>query len=291
MSDQPIPQAVIKDTTGNPLAAYFRQPKIYIKLPSNGKFYPDGALDISQNGEYAVYAMTAKDELMMKTPDALMNGQSTVEVIKSCIPAIKDPWKMPNIDIDASLIAIRVATYGEKMDVGATCPACSEDNDYVLNLVNYLDGYQGFQYEDRIQVGPLLIHIKPYNYKETTKIALKTLEQQKIFAIVNNDSLSDSEKIDKFGESFVKLTELTVDVIADTVIQIDTPTGSVSDHSQIKEFVQNAPKDVFDSINQHVLSMKDKIELRIKGVKCGSCEHEFEMPVTMDQSNFFAKGS
>jgi hypothetical protein len=35
--------------------------------------------------------MTAKDELMFKTPDALLNGQSTVEVVKSCIPAIQDP--------------------------------------------------------------------------------------------------------------------------------------------------------------------------------------------------------
>ena len=275
----------------NPLAAYFRQPKIYIKLPSEGKFYPPGSLDVSQNGEYAVYAMTAKDELMMKTPDALMNGQSTVEVIKSCIPAIKDPWKMPNIDIDAALIAVRVATYGESMEVSANCPACNEINEYVLNLVQYLDGYQGFKYIDQISVGPLVVHIQPYSYRETTKIALKTLEQQKIFAIVNNDNLSDSEKIDKFGESFVKLTELTVDVIADTVSKIDTPEGSVTDKNQIKEFIQNAPKEVFDVINGHVTAMKDKIELRIKGVKCDSCGHEFEMPVTMDQSNFFVKGS
>jgi hypothetical protein len=280
-----------KPTVSNPLAAYFRQPKIYIKLPSEGKFYPPGSLDNSQNGEYAVYAMTAKDELMMKTPDALMNGQSTVEVIKSCIPSIKDPWNMPNIDIDAVLIAIRVATYGEKMDVGVNCPSCSEHNDYSLNLVSYLDGYQGFTYNDTIDIGPLVVHIKPYNYKETTKIALKTLEQQKIFTIVNNDDLSDSEKIDKFGESFIKLTELTVDVIAETVIQIDTPEGSVNDRLQIKEFIQNAPKDVFDAINNQVIAMKDKIELKINGVKCEHCEHEFEMPVTMDQSSFFGKGS
>lgn len=277
--------------SGNPLAAYFRQPKIYIRLPSEGKFYPDGSLDISQNGEYAVFAMTAKDELMFKTPDALMNGQSTVEVIKSCIPAIKKPWDMPNIDIDAALIAIRVATYGESMDVSANCPSCGESNDYGLNLVSYLDGYQGFKYVDTINIGPLVVHIKPYNYKETTKIALKTLEQQKIFNIVNDENLSDGEKIDKFGESFVKLTELTVDVIADTVVKIDSPEGSVTDKNMIREFIQNAPKDVFDAINGHVTAMKDNIELRIKGVKCGHCEHVFEMPVTMDQANFFVKGS
>jgi hypothetical protein len=60
--------------------------------------------------------MTAKDELMLKTPDALMNGQATVEVIKSCVPSIKNPWHMPSIDIDTILIAIRIATYGENME-------------------------------------------------------------------------------------------------------------------------------------------------------------------------------
>jgi hypothetical protein len=47
----------------NPLANYFRQPKIFVALPSKGLFYPEGALDVSETGEYAVYAMTYKNEL------------------------------------------------------------------------------------------------------------------------------------------------------------------------------------------------------------------------------------
>jgi hypothetical protein len=74
----------LPDSKGkNPLANWFRQPKIYVNLPSKGKFYPAGSLDHSSTEEYAVYAMTAKDELMFKTPDAMISGQSTVEVIKS----------------------------------------------------------------------------------------------------------------------------------------------------------------------------------------------------------------
>ena len=118
----------------NPLANWYRQHKIYVKLPSKGKFYKKGALDISANEEYPVYAMTAKDELMFKTPDALLSGQSTVEVIKSCIPAITDPWSMPSIDLDFCLIAIRVATYGESMEVGTDCPHCKASNSYDINL-------------------------------------------------------------------------------------------------------------------------------------------------------------
>ena len=92
----------------NPLASFMRQPKIYIRLPSQGEFWPAGSLAASETGEYPVYSMTAKDELTMKTPDALLNGQATVDMIKSCVPSIVNPWHMPSIDLDAVLVAIRI---------------------------------------------------------------------------------------------------------------------------------------------------------------------------------------
>ena len=145
----------------NPLANWYRQPKIYVRLPSKGKFYAAGSLDVSSSEEYPVYAMTAKDELMFKTPDALLSGQSTVEVIKSCMPAIIDPWQMPSIDLDFCLIAIRIATYGDNMEVGSTCPYCDAKNDYEIDLNAWLQIFNRFTFKDSIEVGPLLIHIRP----------------------------------------------------------------------------------------------------------------------------------
>ena len=57
-------------TSMNPLSRHFRQPKLYVTLPSRGNFYPAGSIDIPPNGEFPVLAMTAKDELRFKTPDA-----------------------------------------------------------------------------------------------------------------------------------------------------------------------------------------------------------------------------
>jgi hypothetical protein len=220
-----------------------------------------------------------------------MNGQSTVEVIKSCVPAIQNPWQMPSIDVDAVLIAIRIATYGEAMEVNANCPSCGHHNEYNLNLIHYIDGYQGFQYNSDLPVGELVVKIKPYSYKETTKIALKTLEQQKIFNIVNDEKITDEVKIEKFGESFVKLTALTVDVIADSIVEIEAPTGVVTDKQMIKEFINNAPKDVFNVISTHINSLKEQIDLKVEGAECEECHHKYDMPVSMDQTNFFAQGS
>ena len=284
MSDQQIKKS-------NPLANYFRQPKLYVKLPSNGEFYPEGALDKSEISEYAVYAMTAKDELMFKTPDALMNGQASVEVIKSCVPAIKNPWAMPSIDLDTVLIAIRIATYGEDMDFNSTCPKCKNFNELTFNLLSYLDQAGQFHFDGVINLPPLKINIRPYSYKEITKTAIKTLEQQKIISVVNDDSISDEDKLQMFGESFVKLTELTDDVVAGCITSIETPEGIVDDAEMIKEFIENSGKETFTAVNNRVTEMKDEISLRDQKAVCQECSHEYSIEITMDQTNFFAVGS
>jgi len=272
----------------NPLASFYRQPKIYVQLPSKGEFYPPGSLDVSENGEYPVYAMTAKDELLFKTPDALLNGTSTVELIKSCIPAILNPWVMPNIDLDFALIAIRIATYGDKMEVGANCPHCNADNSYDMDLTAWFNVFNQFVYEKDIPIDQLTVHVRPYTYKEVTKTALKSMEQQRIFQVINDDSLSDEQKLEKFGASFLKLTELTVDIIADCITSIDAPDGSVTDKDMIKDFIANCSKDVFQRIQDHVVQMKERIEFKAQSVTCGECDQQFSLPITMDQSNFFA---
>lgn len=271
----------------NVLAGWYRQPKIYVRLPSQGRFYPPKSLDKSVNDEYPVYSMTAKDELMFKTPDALLTGQSTVEVIKSCIPAILEPWSMPSIDLDFALIAIRIATYGEKMDIECNCPSCNAENTYSIALQPWLDLFSGFTYNETIDIPPLAIKIRPYSYKEITKISIKTLEQQKLFSLINDEDLSEEDKVEKFGKSFVKITELTIDVIAECITSIETPDGICTDKSQIKEFINNSSKDVFEKIQEHIAKMKENIEFKATNVSCGECSHVFNVPITMDNSNFF----
>jgi hypothetical protein len=192
---------------------------------------------------------------------------------------------------DAILIAIRIASYGEAMDINSSCPKCSHFNEFTLNLIQYLDRISNIEYDGTLEVPPLQVHIRPYSYKEVSKTAIKTLEQQKIFSIVNDENMSDEDKVEKFGESFVKLTNLTVDVIAGCITKIVSPEGEVTDPTIIKEFIENSPGDVFNSINNYVTEMKDKMSLKAQDVKCTECENEWSVEVSMDQTNFFAVGS
>lgn len=275
----------------SPLSNYYRQPKIYVSLPSNGEFYPEGSLDKSEDGKYAVYSMTAKDELMLKTPDALMNGQSTVDVIQSCIPAIKNAWNLPSLDLDACLVAIRVATYGEKMDIDTNCPKCNEELRFEKDLADWLGTVANYRYPTVIQHGELVFHIEPLSYRQVTKAGLMKIEQEKIWNIVNSTELTDEEKLDQFGISFTKLTKFTVDGIVKLVRKIDTPHGSEENRDEIEKFITQGPKEMFDALNEKLTSVKDDLALTLKGAKCSKCENVFDVGITMDQADFFVARS
>ena len=278
----------------NPLQKYFRQPKNYVRLPSRGKYYPAGTLDMPVTGELAVYAMTAKDELTFKTPDALMNGQATVDVIQSCVPSIKNAWFMPSIDLDAVLIAIRLATYGEKMDINITVPNTTIKRDYSLDLRTALDELLLAKFEERLVVGQMQVLVRPVTYKEFTDSAIRTFEEQRIYTIVNDDKMDDQTKINLFHQSFSKLTDITIGLVSNSVTSIEVEGQTVSDPAHIKEFITNADKEFYNAVVNHVTSQRAGFS--IKPVQIISTEEDlkagapvkFEVPVTFDQSNFFA---
>jgi hypothetical protein len=291
------PNAVGQTSGDNPLKKYFRQPKLYITLPSEYKFYPPGAVNVPENGELPVYSMTAKDELAFKTPDALLNGQATVSVIQSCIPNIKDAWKMPSIDIDAALVAIRMATYGETLTISTKVPVTGSEREFELNLRDLLDSFSNLKYDNVVNAGEMTIYLRPLTYQEFTKNALKTFEEQRILNLVNDESISDEDKLQAFTNSFTKLTELTVSMITEGIHKIIIGDEEVSDPRHIDEFIKNADKEFFNLIMKHLETQKEKFSIKPMEVAAdpddvaNGAPPVFMVPITFDQSNFFASGS
>ena len=281
--------------TANPLSKHFRQPKIFIKLPSRGNFYSKNALEITETGEFPVLAMTAKDELMFKTPDALLNGQSTVSVIQSCIPNIKNAWAIPSIDVDAILIAIRIATYGEKMDITVKIPEINEERTYAVDLRILLDQLVEEDYDNIVTVGDFKFEIAPMTYKNFTDLALKTFEEQRIFKIVNSDELTETEKLQKFNESFTRITELNISNILKSVVAVQYANDPpVVNRDHIVEFFGNADKDIYKALITHIDTQRSKFNVKPLKVKlpeedvARGAPEEMEIPIVFDQANFFA---
>lgn len=278
----------------NPLKKYFRQPKLYVKLPSSGNFYPPGTLEFTQNMEFPVYAMTARDEIAIKTPDALLNGQSTVDVIQSCMPNIKNAWAVPSIDIDAILIAIRIATYGEQIDVDITIPGTSNTKTYTTDLRLALDKLLSATFDPEVKINDeITAYLRPLNYEEFTQSSLKSLEEQRIFNIVNSQELTEEQKIAQFNKSFKVLTEITISSVSRSLVKVVTPDGEVTDPAFIKEFIDNADKDFYTSIIEHLEKQRDKFQMPAFKVQTTIEEQEqgapaeFETPIGLDASNFF----
>lgn len=273
----------------NPLAKHFRQPSIYLKLPSQGRFYPPNSIDLSVSGEIPVYPMTVKDELTLKTPDALMNGEGMVEVVRSCCPNIKDPWTIPSVDLDVIFIAIRLASYGQGMDITSTCPHCNSSNEYTVDLNVLLESLSPANYSDTLTVDGLVVKFRPQSYRDLNKLNLATFEQRKLLSNVADADIPDEEKRQLFEESFKKITDLNVSVIIHSIESILVDSTLVTDYQMIKEFLDNCSRQTYQAIKDKIQELAEKNTAPPADLTCANdeCGKEYQTPMVFDQSNFF----
>lgn len=275
----------------NPLSQYFRQPSIYIKLPSQGQNYPQGTITMPQNGELPVYPMTAIDEITYRTPDALFNGQATVNVIQSCVPNIHDAWAVPSIDLDTILIAIRIASYGHDMEFATTCPGCQATSERTIDLRTMLDSLRAPDYNANIANGDLEIYFRPLSYKHLNENSQLQFEQQKLLQVIPDSTISEADKMTALTKAFKQLTEITVRSLSISITTIKTPQALVTDQPYIEEFLKNCDRVLFNQIRDHVLALREQSELQPLKLVCDSCNHQYEQALTLDMASFFAPAS
>jgi hypothetical protein len=275
----------------NPLSQFFRQPAIHIRLPSGGKFYPVGAINMPPNGELPVLPMTAVDEITYRTPDALFNGSALVSVIKSCIPSIRDPWVMPSTDIDAVLIAIRIASFGHGMDIDTRCPKCNHNDDVRLDLRAINDQIRPGDYDKSLVVGNLEFYFKPINYKDVNQNNQVQFEQQQALRIVNNDDIEESVKVEQLNRSMRVINELTLKTIAQSISAIKTPDALVTEIEYIFEFLNNCDSKLFAQLRDYVIALKQASEIKPIDMTCPECSNKYTQPFTLDMASFFGTAS
>jgi hypothetical protein len=279
----------------NPLKRYYRQPQISIQLPSKSRYYAADVVEKTTTGEHPVLPMTAIDELAFRTPDSMMNGQATVDVIKSCIPTIIDPWQLVNYDIDTVLIAIRIASYGETIDVTSGVPGTNESVTHTVSLPQMLEQLRNIEVTDTCELKDgLKITVSPLTYKQITESQLKTFEQQRIYAQVSQSQMTAEEKTRRFTDSFRILSELNMSLLINNIEKITLPSGeSVNDKEQIKQFIQNADAKTIKELENKLADIRQQGS--IKPVKIKATEEQikagapatYEVPITFDNANFF----
>ena len=269
----------------NPLQQYFRQPKIYISLPSNGLYNKPGVIQ-GDPAHLPIFGMTGMDEIMMKTPDALLTGESTAKVINSCCPSITDPWDLSNLDTDLVLAAIRIATYGNELQLADKCKGCGTDNEYSMDLNKLIDHYTQCQYDNTVVLQELKIIIRPLTYKQSTEFSTRNFQLQQQL----NQSLMLEDEIEKktlMNDIFQKLATVRNEVFASGIESIDTGKQVVTERAFIEEFIANADSSVMSAVGKQIEKNQKTWTSPPQQVQCSHCGKETTLSIDLDQSNFF----
>jgi len=283
----------METTQESPLKKYKRKPKVFIDLPSQGKYSSTGTLSNDVYTQLAVYSMTASDEILFKTPDALINGEATARCIQSCIPSIQNPWDIATLDLDTILVGIRMATYGSSMSVQSKCPHCKTTNAYDIGLSEILDFYQRCEYTDTIQVDDFTIKLKPLTYRQLTENQKKAVAMQRAMDIQVRALEDNEDEKAKYVDSLInQIAEHGISVIFDNIESISVDGETETRRSEIIDFMTGSDVHIFQKVKNHIDSQSKIWRTPTQTVVCGNeeCGKEHNILISLDQSDFFARG-
>ncbi len=308
----------------NPLLAYARRPELSVKLPSNGKWYPDGMIKYTLNGEVEVYPMTPKDELMLLNPDALLSGEANIRLIESCVPSVKNAGDLLYPDANVLLLAIRRATYGKTMSNNFVCPVCSDkaleindenkisemetkgeiltetqttnvDIDYFLQTISYLDEKYIYYTEDGLK-----IYYSPSLLKDKLYYSLMDFNNRKLIKYFRDYDIEEFNKDEIKKEVSQKMNEIYLNIndegnkmITDSIRYIKLPDdGIVDDKKLILEYISQTKSTIINDLHQKIKELNDiGINKKVEHI-CKCCGNSFEEQLAgYNQVDFFGFAS
>lgn len=275
----------------NPLNQYFRIPKLYVKLPSQNAFYPDQMVDYTATGEVAVYALTAMDQILLKTPDAVLNGETLLQIFRNCVPSVKSPGDLVEPDINTLMVAIRIATSGAQMEYQTQCPACNTEHTFDVDLTHILESQQMIESPTPVDLdGELIIHVRPYNFRQRHQQLMQDVEHSQAVRMLDSDTqVSDADKSGQIAKLFRSMTERTFDLLAQSVthVTIVKTQETVTDPQHIREFIKNISKTQAEVIIEQIRQLNRTGINTESRFTCTSCGHAWNQPLDFDPTSFF----
>jgi len=259
--------------TINPLLEKIKIPGESFKLPSSGVFYKDGELASHiKNGEIHIYPMTTIDEIVIKSPDKLMNGDAIKEVFSRCVPDIMKPGQLFTQDIDFILACLRKVSFGSEISMSYT-HSCEDakEHSYSILIDDFLKRTTSVDnivfnnsFELKLDNGQV-VKLSPLRYDEF-------IEQSR--AQLNKDNMATAESL---RDHIVKTT-------SDVINSVD----NINDKTMIREWLTALPvlylKQIFKGLEQ---CSKWGVIFE-ETVKCKDCQEEIIMQLPLNPLSFFS---
>ena len=273
----------------NPLAKFYRIPGLNTTLPSKGLHQPKGNVTMTLTGEVEVHPMKASDELLLKSPDALISGKALESMIQSCVPGVSDVRALPYNDVDALLVAIRSVTYGEQMEIVDACPECEEEQTFEINLPFMLETMTFLEEEYEVKLADYMtVFLRPLTFAENALITKRMFEEaKKLQSDLASEDMSDDQKNAVNADAFNRMHSLNLDMLALSIEKVVTPDGTTTEYEHINDFVKNAPMSWFKAMEEKIREITLVGINKVKHVQCGACAHEWDTNVVFDPANFF----
>ena len=274
------------------LSDYYRTKEIYVKLPTQGKWYKNKP-QLTDQGEIGAMPLSFKDEMLLQVPDSVYNGESLFEILKSILPDMTDPYEICMPDVDVVLLASRISANDGNIPVDATCPNCSNTESYEIKIVDILSKVKTIESIETELKNGLRIVFKPNTLKSVASNQIKITENARVMRKM--EGVDDQAQLHElFKSSLEKSTAANMVILADTIESITTPNGDlITDINEILEWLANS-----DSTTIRQLQ-KSNSDINKNGINndftfvCSNeeCNHSFSTPVELNPTFFFINNS
>lgn len=274
---------------------YKRQPKLYIDLPSSGRFYDDTVFEDNQYVQMPVYAMTAADEIVSKTPDALFSGKAVALILQSCIPLLKDPWKLIKSDLEYLLTAIRIASSGNTIDMKSTCSVCKTENTVELDLQSVLQHYDNFHPEASFTYKDLTINLQPITFKEMSELGIALYQRQRTVYQLQRSDLSDEELQKQAATIADEVVLMTSRSLTSYIASISKGDEFEKDMNKINNFIEGNDGEISKMFLAEITKFVNLATFPPVKIQCAGdidaepCTNVYEIEYNGDFSSFFVK--
>lgn len=275
--------------SNNPLLNHIKRFKTYVQLPTMGKFL-DEEIQFSDNFRIGILPMTIEHEMMLKIPESLFNGDTMYKIVHDCVPSIKNTRNISLPDFEILMLAIRMISFGDQLDMDVICPHCKHENtigysiNTVLNTITEIN-------EKIINIDNLTISLKPYSYEISNKLAILVFTESKFLdSIIENKDENIEERGIKINESLSRLISNNKDcfAISTNYIKINENDDIITDTDMIREFYEEIDISIYKSLEKAFSELNNSgFERNIK-TNCTNCSGEIITPITYDPTSFFA---
>lgn len=229
--------------------------------------------------------MVILDEITLRTPDSLLSGGSTEQIIQNCCPNINIE-SLLSCDIQHLLANIKVASSGMNIDMYINCPKCNTSDPYELDLSKTINLMSVSKWHNPLPItldsNLILIHFQPPLYKEWNNYSIADFKLRK--QIYTISKLENKEGYEELLLSLIEQQRSLLNNFNSQSIKkiIISNNCEVTDQKYIEEWYNQIDVSIQNKINDYIMMANKQCSLSDMNITCSSCSHNFTVPIDLD---------